>query len=352
MRRFALFILLVTVLCLIGCVRDPGSFDGTGFHHAVYPYEVLYQEGSQSFVGEGWAIDNYKKYDRDLMRPKAGPNYLATLWLDRDGDGEREEMGEFYRYDLRLVHEATGAVIWIANRPVTKATDKKDLAVIARAYVDELTGTHYEHVELGGKLHQTSREKTHAAVLLAHSQGSIAGRPAYRVLVGLADLDKLKVDPNARERLIQITFVRTGALYERFHNEKRILSLPTLMVIGYAAHPDDDGRTRAAFNLFLERIRIEGKEGVEFEPGVPSKAARQAAAASSDTTDAPATVQPKPTAAPEPPAATGSEAGAAAEDGTEAGIGAGTEEGPEAEAETKADADGAPETAADPTPAP
>ena len=93
------------VLLLVSCATAPsGTFGRAGFAHREYNYQVTNAAAaSPSPLGPQWRIDNFYRKGASLL-PKKGPGYEGQIWVDADGDGVVDDLGERPHFDLRFTH--------------------------------------------------------------------------------------------------------------------------------------------------------------------------------------------------------------------------------------------------------
>ena len=267
------------------------------FRHDRYGYEVR-SASAQEFLpaGEGWKVDNLQFEDmktstgeaKKKLVSKTGADYVVRYFLDYDDDGESDELGEFYTYDLRLVNVRNAGAIWLRTLPLHPDDEQRDLRVLAEQYVAGVAGTHYEVAQLEGALYHVNHANTYATSIQHRASGTLAGQPAYAVTVDVAEVHQLELDPKARGQRVTLVFVRTP-----FHFEYRQRKLPVLMLVGYSNLVDDYQGGLDALHGFLSHIAIGGVAGTDLKT-------LEAPAPAAPPTPGPAPSEP---AAPTPPPA-------------------------------------------------
>ena len=95
-----------------------GQFDELGFEHQRYRYAV--RPGSDGrILPPDWRLDNFQVDRRGRPTdPRVGSEYTTTIGLDIDGDGERDDVVDTYRYDLRYLHRQHAGAIWLRTFPL------------------------------------------------------------------------------------------------------------------------------------------------------------------------------------------------------------------------------------------
>jgi hypothetical protein len=290
------------LLLLFACHPAPtGSFGASGYRHDEYDYSVSFvSPASRELMGPDWRLDNYY-LRRDVLTPKEGADYEATFYVDANGDGQADELGERLIYDLRFTHERSSAVIWLRTVPIEASLGSKDLRVLVRDFVSAMSGTHYETVQLKGKLVGVAQERTFAVAELESAPGTIAGQPAFRMSLQVVDVDQHQVAPGTHQRSVELVLIRTPFVVSGGSPGSHVAPpyrLPVLMLAGYAAHADDFEASHSDFTGLLERLTIARRRGVKFAPSTPAAGTTQPAIA--QPVAAPAPQPPTPPAPPQP----------------------------------------------------
>ena len=89
---------------------------------------------SPSPLGPQWRIDNFYRRGASLL-PKKGFGYEGEIWVDADGDGVVDDLGERPHFDLRFTHARSSAVIWLRSLPLESAMRSKAQRVLMRDFV-------------------------------------------------------------------------------------------------------------------------------------------------------------------------------------------------------------------------
>lgn len=203
-------------------------------------------------MSDQWKLDNY--YEGTFgYKPKSVGNYVVTYKLDRDGDGDFEHSAEELTYDLRFKHLVHDGVIFLRTIPLSQDLKHKKLAVLMDGMVEEMAGAGYEVVQSN---EQTSVlvEKRYAAAVVEEGEAQLGGLPAHAAILDVANLDQIKVDPNARSGRVQLVLVHTPFEYGSH-------AFPVLLVAGYANQPEDFLAGLPEFHDLLSRVVIGGQHG-------------------------------------------------------------------------------------------
>ena len=291
--------LIVFGLFGLACAPAPrGAIGPEGFRHNDYAYRVVAQKDG-AFLPESWKLDNYYKGTNDL-KPKDGKDWVVEYSLDEDGDGEVDVKVEELVYDLRFEHLVHDGVIFLRTIPISTDMQQKKLSVLMERYIEGIAGAGYEVVSLNSRS-QLLVEKRYAAAVVGKGPTKLAGRDAYVVLLEVANIDQLKIDPNARKERVELVLLHTDFEYQiKSVNENVKPSVfPVIMFAGYANQPAEFEAGQKEFHEFLGRIEIDQRRGFEPPELGPSKAEPAPEAAPAE--NAPATPPEGAPATQEPP---------------------------------------------------
>ena len=291
--------------------QPAGSITGQGYRHGVYDYGLMPRSDGQ-LVPNGWQLDNYfterqrvRKAGgspawQQVLTPKDGPDYKTEYQLDLTGSGEFDADEEAYLYDLRFTHSVHAGVIWMMTVPVPVRWQNKDLSVLTREYVDDISGSGFEIVEYKA-MRVEGREKTFASTIVETAAGTVAGREAYAATVDVANLDQLRLNPNHRHRRARVVLIRSGLVYVYTHRSKKY-TFPVVLFLGYSNRPAEFPHGLPAFEDFVDRVVIAGQSGaaLQFQSAVPEPAAVAAPAPPPEATAPAAPAWAAPPAAPAP----------------------------------------------------
>jgi hypothetical protein len=282
----------------LACAPAPrGAIGAEGFRHNDYAYRVVAQKDG-GFLPESWKIDNYYG-ETGALKPKDGKDWIIEYSLDENGDGEEDLKVEELIYDLRFEHLVHDGVIFLRTIPISTDLQQKKLSVLMERYIEGIAGAGYEVVSLNSQSHLLV-EKRYAAAIVGKGPTKLAGRDAYVVLLEVANIDQLKIDPNARKERVELVLLHTDFEYkkESVNENVKPTKFPVIMFAGYANQPAEFDAGQKEFHEFLGRIEIDQKRGFEPPELGPSKAEPAPEAAPKE--NAPATA-PEQAPAPETP---------------------------------------------------
>jgi hypothetical protein len=232
------------------------AFGPTEFR-STYGFDVVYLKGTRLVLPKGWMLDNYHR-QRNMLVEKTAGTYTSHYQFDADGNGAKEAGFTEPTYALRLEHSSNDGVIWLRTIPMHPKYGGKDARVLMQAYLDAVAGGSYEAVKLEAADQAVVVERRYAATVVDRGPVLLAGRKGYAVTADIANLDQIRVDPNARERRVRLIIARSP-----IDNVKSPFRLPVLIVVGYSNIPEDFDAGLADFEDMLQRITIAGQAGVE-----------------------------------------------------------------------------------------
>jgi hypothetical protein len=291
---------LVVGAALLGCgAKNTTVFDQYGYLHKTYAYRVLRDpavanSATDALLDQDWLYDNlFLKRSMDgksmVLKPKETRDYLTTYGFDTDGNGSVDRKEQAFVYDLRFKHRLRDSSIFVRTIPIGGDLRDKELRVLVQRYIDESSGAGYEAVNFAGRVVVT--EQRFAAELRERGDATLAGQPAYQATFDIANVDQLRVSPNARRTRVRIVFSRAP-----FEHAVQKEKFPVLLVAGYASLPEDFDKDLPSFNKLLGHIQIGAKLGYSVGPQ------EQLAAPPAPVAPPPALVAPPPTPAAAAPA--------------------------------------------------
>jgi hypothetical protein len=258
MRSLALATVATALALSVGCT-PASTFGADGYHHELLPYSVHYSSPpKKTFVSEDWKIDNYETAaDGSPTQPKSGEHYRGTIRLDLGNQQYRTLSADYF--DLRLENKRTAAVLWVQTRPADADDIERDLRVLVEEFAEQLAGAnlYLEERDSTEKSRPVARERSFATKIVDGQNVKFQGRDAYVATIEIANVDQLKLDPNARSFIAKIMFVRTG--YTRDLNDDvsdRPHHVPIFMRIGYGAGPAEFGPGLPDYEAFQKLIDL------------------------------------------------------------------------------------------------
>jgi hypothetical protein len=211
---YPLAVCLALIYTAAGCVATAssgGAFKDSGYQQAVYGYAVAYRDpANKTLVGSEWQIDNYR-YDSAFKAytEKVGDEYVAVRAEDINGDGtvaDSERKLETI-FDLRFINKANGGVIWVKAHPFLPEQAERSLEVLLDGYADSLSGTgRYAQGSFFSLEH--SKERNYTTFLTDRNLVQLGGKPALSGSIELAEVDRLRNDPNHRSGMLRLVMVK------------------------------------------------------------------------------------------------------------------------------------------------
>ncbi len=115
---------------------------GCGFHHLALRDGSVHNEEAQytlsnlhDFTGEGWNVDNFRGGPRRSRSPKADGRYQTSFRFDLNADGVNGRWVSRPSYDLWMVHQQTGAILWVRTLVLPERLAERSLDHLFTAYV-------------------------------------------------------------------------------------------------------------------------------------------------------------------------------------------------------------------------
>lgn len=228
---------LLSPVAVVACAHGHEYFRAGGFVPDRNLYGIRYRPGGQhQLMPEGWSLDNFVPPTSGLPHQvKQGAGYRVEVVVDQDGDGDDDWSTETALYDLRMIHGPTGATAWIRSFPLSAELQDRELDVLARDYVERVSGGTYVAVVLGGRA-VVAREHHYATRLVEEASIEVDGAPARRARFDVVDVDRHQVDPDAPATRVEIVLVRPRRLWSPPGPTDSVRrAMPALLVLGVAA---------------------------------------------------------------------------------------------------------------------
>jgi hypothetical protein len=272
---------VVAIAGWVGC-RASGSFDASGYHNALAAYTVRYAEPAErSLLSSDWVVENFYSDDKGApTQAKIEPHLKRDVKVEL-ADGSTSTLS-LDLYDLKLVHKASDAVIWLRSIPLSPRQPNVALRVLADEYAESISGAGFFASDLGTR-HVESR--TYASHVLSGRPVQVAGLEAYETTIEVANVDQLKLDPASRVAMVRVVLVRTPLW---IWTPTQAVKLPLLWMVGYANNPIDFEPQSGDFVRFLGLIDQNGSHGFSVFPSGSASAPASAPAPASASASAPA----------------------------------------------------------------
>lgn len=253
--------LLVPLLGLITGCTGTSNFSGPAYAHEVHPYVVTYDDQTaRSLLGPEWILDNYQRVppayeggEAELKR-KDTSEYTADYAFDLDDDGTYEDKEELPRFDLLFKHRKTNAEIWLSTVPLSREYSDKELRLLVDNYVDAMSGSGAVVFKLGEGAGVEA--KHYSARLLEQSEAKLSGFDALAATIEIANVDQLKLSPDARKEKVRVVLSRPNLWLVRERMPKPSVRYRVLMVVGYSNSPQDFEAQYPEFERFVGKIHV------------------------------------------------------------------------------------------------
>lgn len=218
-------------LLWLGACASSGLTDEGSFEHPDLRYRVSAEPPDHvgALLGPDWVLSNYTRDDdgRPSAAKDAGDTWTYRTQVDTDDDGEVDLRETLRRYDLHYEHIEDDARVWIQTFPVSAMTAGKKLETLAKRYADSLAGGLY----VGGLTPGTVEDARYASRIVSASPTEIDGHEAYQVDIEVANVDQLRLNEDARERLLRVILVRTGMTYNELSHWTMHKDIPSVMIL-------------------------------------------------------------------------------------------------------------------------
>lgn len=239
---------LVVASTSLACASQ-SAFRDDGYYNVRYSYRVGYASPGRLSASE-WILENFQlDGDGHPTSPKVGPAYRFMFHADVDGDGTLEPAEELDLVDIGMVHKDSAARLWLSSIPIDQTLAQTDLKVLARGFVEAVSGTGLRVERIGA-----GKQRTYATRVMDEEAVEIDGMPAHRITFEMASVEQLKLDPNSRWQRVSIVLVRPGFFWAPQYPKSSSQLFPVLIIAGYEAQPDRFEANVGDFDAFLRRI--------------------------------------------------------------------------------------------------
>ncbi|MCP4674596.1 MAG: hypothetical protein GY854_03580 [Deltaproteobacteria bacterium] len=271
------YFMMVTVAGMIlngvvGCATV--EFRDDGFYNLKQNYIVKFNDPENgTFVGDQWAVDNYKYTDKkpSHRKRKDGLDYRGSIFFDWDENGTAEKYKEYFT-DLELRHKRTSASIWITTRGLTPKCNETDLSVFLKNYIESLSGevSTSSAVDVFG--HAIERTRKYATMVTNKRSRMFGPYEAVEATITRANLDQLQIDKEHLSSKLQILITRIdGTTKIESLTQGSPVEAPgkVLMIIGYYSAPEHFDAGLPEFEKFLSLIYFK-PDGDESSTEIPA----------------------------------------------------------------------------------
>ena len=255
--------LIGALLGASGCIPQSRGAFASGGYKSAYGYDVPYQNNSNRMLPDGWRLDNYHLERGEWVQKHQAP-YVTTYGLDSAGDGTTDYTFDRFTYALRYEHRVHAGVIWLRDIPISVTLRNKDLRVLMQDYIAAVAGATYETVRLGTNTLQIT-ERRQAPVVIEQGPVTVAGQPAYAATIDVANLDEVRVSPDARSRRVQLVLMHAPQDDYSDKASGKAFVCPVIVLAGYSNLPADFQIGVGDFHDMLGRLTIAGASGLTFE---------------------------------------------------------------------------------------
>jgi len=195
----------------VGCAETGSTWNAAGYQQSVFGYAVAYRDAkARAMAGPDWQVDNYRlDSTTNQWEEKTGADYMAYREQDLNQDGtiSTGERVEEAIFDLRLTNKRNNGVLWSKAHPLLFEQSDRDLDVILDNYVDALAGNGlYARGSLFGV--ERTKARNFTTFLVSKTIGRIGGRDALLGTIEIAEVDRLKQDPNHRTGVVRLALVK------------------------------------------------------------------------------------------------------------------------------------------------
>lgn len=236
-----------------GCASGLRPIDTLGnYAHPRFGYTV----GADVVSDDDWILENFARdQTRRPTTPLRGSGYEYAIGADMDEDGVVETRATLPYWDLRFRHRRDAGEMWVSTLPLSSRLAETELRVLARRYVEAVSGTGISLVQFGGEL--AIHERRYATRVLSERDVRVDGFDAFEVVFEVANVDQLQLDTSARWQRARVVIVRPGFYWRPdMYPANKPEFLPVVMTIGYVNHPEDFIANEPHFDRLVNGLSI------------------------------------------------------------------------------------------------
>lgn len=255
-------VFLLGVALLSGGCTTKTSFRGPAYQHEEHAYAVAYDDAKRlQILGDEWILDNYRRVpaknpeESDSLVRKTTSEYLTTYSFDLDDNGSFEDKVKRPAYDLLFKNRKTNAQIWLTTIPLSRELADKELRVLLNNYVENISGSGFVVFDLGAN----ASGKRFWTRVVERGDAVLSGKPALVATVEVANVDQLKLSPDARKEQVRIVMTRPDVKMVRgSKGESTDSRVPfrVLLVAGYSNDPEDFEKQYPEYKRFLSKVHL------------------------------------------------------------------------------------------------
>jgi hypothetical protein len=193
---------LTFVLLPTACVST-GKLDSQGFTHEKLGYVLPYAKANEKvFINSSWTLETNSQ-------GQPSPKDNSTSRLDVQSYSGHKETITVQDLDLVFKHRETNGVIAVQSAPLGETLAYKKLPILAKDYVERLSGLYYAPlVEGGGRI---GRGKNYVTNIVEGQSGTLGTAETYEAVVDVANAEQLKLNPEHRLMRYKMVIIRPKA---------------------------------------------------------------------------------------------------------------------------------------------
>ncbi len=255
-RAFAIGLVLSGLAACAGTGATIGALSPSSFRSAQHPFLIKYSESdTRQIIGPDWTLENTQPQSSgsSVLVSKTGPTWESVVRFDVDGDGVFDRNETIRDAELIFRHTRSDAAIWLSVYPIPQRREHTDLEVLAREYVEGVSGTaNISKVQVGtSDAWIAGTERRYATRVVSGTPMSVSGYEAFKVTFEVANVDQLQLSADARWTRASLVIVRPGWWWEKGRSV-----WPSLLVMGYGNAPDRFANSEGQFMSLVSRLRI------------------------------------------------------------------------------------------------
>ena len=210
--------------------------------------------GNFEFISKDWRIVNFKQGAKGSWKAKTRDDYTITHKFDLDDNGYNDITIEKDRFDLLLQNKKYDSHISLLSIPLSTEEKAIDLRVFARRIQENLAYTTFRSLNLRP---DTKLVRSYATKRLNLQSRTFQGQPAVEMVLEIANVNQLKLDPKHRLEQIRFLIVKSPNDWRIKAEKKRPqTNLPVILVAAHQVNPEFVEETKKDFSDFINLISL------------------------------------------------------------------------------------------------
>lgn len=192
------------------------QWTAAGFERPFFGWRLPYADPARRALLKGpWRLENWEQPASGRWEPKRG-DFMDEFAIDDDGDGKIApyERRQQLLFDLELINEEDDELAWIRTLAIAPNQARRKLELVARDYVDALSGTAtFAKMDIFGRQRDSKRHLT--TIVRGVRESRVGLNRALRLVAEIADTAEVSLNPQSRLAQLRLIVARVGYFVKR-----------------------------------------------------------------------------------------------------------------------------------------